>query len=246
MRRREKTESGEQMKHGKRYREGRNKTERGKKYQIEDALDILKDLPRTNFDETVEFSANLGVNPRHADQQVRGTVILPHGTGKEIKVLVIARGEKEEEARDAGADYVGSDEFTQKIQDGWLEFDVAITTPDMMSEVGKLGKILGPRGLMPNPKAGTVTFEVARAVKESKAGKIEYRVDKGANIHVPVGKMSFQKEQLSDNVRAMLRELVQAKPASAKGKYIRSVYLSSAMGPSVKLDDSGLMSDYRK
>jgi large subunit ribosomal protein L1 len=240
------TESGEQMKHGKRYREARNRIERGRKYPLEEALDILKDLPTVNFDETVEFSANLGVNPRHADQQVRGTVILPHGTGREIRVLVIAKGEKEVEAKSAGADYVGSDEFVQKINEGWLEFDVAITTPDMMSEVGKLGRILGPRGLMPNPKAGTVTFEVEKAVKDSKAGKIEYRVDKGANIHVPVGRMSFEKKKLSENIRAMFSELLRAKPSSAKGKYLRSIYLSSAMGPSIKIDDSGLLSDFRK
>jgi len=204
---------------------------------------VLKSFPPSKFDETIEFSANLGVDPKHADQQVRGTVLLPHGTGKTIRVLVLTRGEKEQEAKNAGADNVGSVEIIEKIKEGWFDFDIAIATPDMMGEVGKLGKLLGPRGLMPNPKSGTVTFDVAKAVREAKAGKIEYRVDKGANIHVPVGKMSFEKEKLVDNIKALAQELMRAKPASAKGKYIKSMYISSTMGPSLAIDTASLLGE---
>jgi large subunit ribosomal protein L1 len=233
------------MKPGKRYRESAAKVDGTRQYPIDEAVEVLKSFPPSKFDETIEFSANLGVDPKHADQQVRGTVLLPHGTGKTIRVLVLTRGEKEQEAKNAGADNVGSVEFIEKIKEGWFEFDIAIATPDMMGEVGKLGKLLGPRGLMPNPKSGTVTFDVAKAVREAKAGKIEYRVDKGANIHVPVGKMSFEKQKLVDNIKALAQELVRAKPASAKGKYIKSMYISSTMGPSLAIDMASLLGEAR-
>ena len=233
------------MKRGKRYLDGVARIDRTREYPLEEAVEVLKNLPAAEFVETVEFSAKLGVNPKHADQQVRGTVLLPQGTGKDVRVLVIAKGEKEQEAKDAGADYVGSKEFIEKITEGWFEFDVTIATPDMMGDVGKLGRILGPRGLMPNPKLGTVTFDVAKAVKDAKAGKIEYRVDKGANIHVPVGKISFEKNKLVENVRALMLELLRAKPAAAKGKYIKSVHISSTMGPSVELDTNMLLAELR-
>jgi large subunit ribosomal protein L1 len=233
------------MKPGKRYRESAAKVDRTREYGIEEAVEVLKSFPPSKFDETVEFSARLGVDPKHADQQVRGTVLLPHGTGKLVRVLVMTRGEKEQEAKNAGADFVGSVEFIEKIKEGWFEFDIAIATPDMMGEVGKLGKLLGPRGLMPNPKSGTVTFDVAKAVREAKAGKIEYRVDKGANIHVPVGKMSFEKQKLVENVKALMQELVRAKPSSSKGKYVKSIYISSTMGPSLAIDATSLTGEAR-
>jgi large subunit ribosomal protein L1 len=231
------------MKRGKKYVDSITKIDRSREYPLEEAVDVLKNMPNAKFDETFEFSAKLGVDPKHADQQVRGTVLLPHGTGKDVRVLVLTRGEKEAEAKQAGADYVGSTEFIEKINGGWFEFDVAIATPDMMGEVGKLGRVLGPRGLMPNPKIGTVTFDIAKAVKDSKAGKIEYRVDKGSNIHCPVGRKSFEKNRLVENVKALMTELVRAKPSSAKGKYILSIHLSSTMSPSVKLDTQGLLND---
>ncbi len=231
------------MKPGKRYRESAAKIDSTRQYPIDEAVEVLKSFPPSKFDETIEFSANLGVDPKHADQQVRGTVLLPHGTGKTIRVLVLTRGEKEQEAKNAGADNVGSVEIIEKIKEGWFDFDIAIATPDMMGEVGKLGKLLGPRGLMPNPKSGTVTFDVAKAVREAKAGKIEYRVDKGANIHVPVGKMSFEKQKLVDNIKALAQELMRAKPASAKGKYIKSMYISSTMGPSLAIDTASLLGE---
>ncbi len=233
------------MNRGKKYVDSTAKIDRSREYPLDEAVEVIKSLQKANFDETFEFSIRLGVNPRHADQQVRGTVILPHGTGKEVRVLVLTRGEKETEAKEAGADYVGSAEFIEKIQGGWFEFDVAIATPDMMGEVGKLGRVLGPRGLMPNPKVGTVTFDVGKAVKESKAGKIEYRVDKGSNIHVPVGKVSFEKTKLVENIKALVLELLRAKPQSAKGKYIISVHLATTMGPSIKLDTQGLLAEVR-
>lgn len=231
------------MKPGKRYREAAARVDRTRAYSLEEAVEVLKSFPRAKFDETVEFSARLGVDPKQADQQVRGTVILPHGTGKSVRVLVLAKGEKEQEARNAGADFVGSADLIEKIKGGWFDFDVAIATPDMMGEVGKLGKLLGPRGLMPNPKSGTVTFDVSKAVKDAKAGKIEYRVDRGSNIHVPVGKMSFGKEQLVENIRTLAQELVRAKPASAKGKYLRSVYISTTMGPSLAIEAASLVTE---
>lgn len=233
------------MKRGKRYRDSVARIDRTREYPLEEAVDVLKNMPEAKFVETVEFSANLGVNPKHADQQVRGTVLLPHGTGKDVRVLVLTRGEKEQEAKEAGADFVGSNEFIEKINAGWFEFDVAIATPDMMGDVGKLGRILGPRGLMPNPKLGTVTFEVAKAVKDAKAGKIEYRVDKGANIHVPVGKLNFDRNKLVENIKALMLELLRAKPASAKGKYVKSAHISSTMGPSIELDTNLLLAELR-
>jgi len=233
------------MKRGKRYSESLAKIDRSREYPLEEAVEVLKNLPKAGFDETVEFSAKLGVDPKHADQQVRGTVLLPHGTGRDVKVLVFAKGEKEKEAQEAGADYVGSADLIEKIKGGWFDFDVAIATPDMMSDVGKLGRILGPRGLMPNPKSGTVTFDVAKAVKEAKAGKIEYRVDRGANIHVPVGKISFDTHKLVENVKALVLELLRAKPAAAKGKYIKSIHLTTTMGPSVELDTTMLLNELR-
>jgi len=233
------------MKRGKRYAGASERIDRETTYGLEEAVDLVMQAATAKFDETIELSAALGVDPRHADQQVRGTVVLPHGTGKKVRVLVLARGEKEKEARDAGADFVGADEFIPKIQEGWTDVDAIIATPDLMGDVGKLGRILGPRGLMPNPKSGTVTFDVAKAVREVKAGKIEYRVDKGANLHIPVGKKSFTKEQLVENARVLLGEIVRAKPSAAKGKYLKSISLSSTMGPSVKLDGQAIMSEAR-
>jgi large subunit ribosomal protein L1 len=203
---------------------------------MEEAVQVVRDAAGVKFDESVEFAANLNVDPKKADQQVRGTVVLPHGTGKSVRVLVLTRGEKEKEAQEAGAEYVGSDEFIGKIKEGWTDFDVAVATPDIMGEVGKMGKILGPRGLMPNPKAGTVTFDVGKAVKDAKAGKVEFRVDKSGNIHVPIGKVSFSNIDLVENARALLGELLRLKPAAAKGQYIKSLTLSSTMGPGVRVD----------
>ena len=224
------------MKRGKRYLAALEKVDRTKVYPIDEAVRLVRDATGAKFDESVEFAANLNVDPKKADQQVRGTVVLPHGTGKSVRVLVLTRGEKEKEAQDAGAEYVGSDEFIGKIKEGWTDFDVAISTPDMMGEVGKLGKILGPRGLMPNPKAGTVTFDVGKAVKDAKAGKVEFRVDKSGNIHVPIGKVSFSNIDLVENARALLGELLRLKPSAAKGQYIKSLTLSSTMGPGVRVD----------
>lgn len=228
------------MKRGKTYKEANRKIDRGRLYETEEALQLLKDVASAKFDETVEVHIKLGVDPRHADQQVRGTVSLPHGTGKERKVLVFAKGEKTKEAETAGADYVGAEELAEKIQQGWLDFDVAVATPDMMSVVGKLGKILGPRGLMPNPKAGTVTFEIERTVKELKAGRIEYRVDKNANIHVPIGKVSFDIEKLRENLGVFAEALIRAKPPAAKGQYIRSITVCSTMSPGIKINPLAL------
>lgn len=233
------------MKRGKNYKNVADKIDREKEYNLTDAVPLLKQLGTAKFDETVELSANLGVDPRHADQQVRGTVVLPHGTGRTVRVLVLARGEKEKEARDAGADFVGADEFIPKIQGGWLDVDAIVATPDLMGEVGKLGKILGPKGLMPNPKSGTVTLDVAKAVKDVKAGKIEYRVDKGSNVHVPVGKMSFDEKALFDNISTLIAELVRVKPSAAKGKYIKSMSISPTMGPSIRLDSQQIINEIR-
>ena len=232
------------MRHGKNYRssaEGIAARAR-ETLALKDAVSLVKSSAKAKFDETVEIASHLGVDPRHSDQLVRGTVVLPHGTGKSIRVLVFTKGEKEKEAQAAGADYVGADEYAKKIQEGWTDVDAIIATPDMMGELSKLGRILGPRGLMPNPKSGTVTFDVAKAVKELKAGKIEYRVDKGANVHAPVGKASFSEEQLYENAVAFLRELVRAKPAAAKGTYLKSVTMSSTMGPGVAIDPNVVLS----
>jgi large subunit ribosomal protein L1 len=224
------------MKHGKNYMAAREQAARDTHHPLGDAVDLVKNTAGAKFDETVELSARLGVDPKRTDQAVRGTVVLPHGTGKSLRVLVITKGEKEVEAREAGADLVGSSEFIQKITEGWLDVDKIVATPDMMGEVGKLGRILGPRGMMPNPKTGTVTFEVAKAVGDLKRGKIEFRVDKGANVHVPVGKVSFDKQKLVDNVRAFLKELMGARPPAAKGQFVRTLTLCTTMGPGVRVD----------
>jgi len=224
------------MKHGKRYRDGVARIDRERQYPLEEAVEVLKNLPTADFVETVEFSARLGVNPKHADQQVRGTVLLPHGTGKEVKVLVFAKGEKEKEAQDAGADFVGNEDLIEKIKEGWFGFDKAVATPDMMGTVGKIGKLLGPRGLMPNAKTGTVTFEVAKAVEELKAGKIDFRVQKAGIVHAPVGKVSFGVEKLVQNIAAFLDKVVRLKPASSKGTYLKGIAVSTTMGPGIKID----------
>ena len=225
------------MMYGKRYRAASEITRgAGQVKDLAAAVKLVKQTARAKFDETIVVSSHLGVDPRHSDQLVRGTVVLPHGTGKSLRVLVLCKGEKEKEATAAGADYVGSDEYVKKLLDGWLEVDAIVATPDMMGEVGKLGRVLGPRGLMPNPKSGTVTFDVTKAVKELKAGKIEFRVDKGANVHAPVGKASFSEDKLLDNARTFLRELLRAKPSGAKGHFIKTLTMSATMGPSVTLD----------
>lgn len=205
---------------------------------LKTAISVLKGMPPAKFNETMELAVRLGVDPRKAEQMVRGTVVLPHGVGKKVRILVFAKGEKEKEALEAGADYVGLEDVMEKIQQGWLEFDRAIATPDVMGQVGKLGKILGPRGLMPNPKTGTVTLDVARAVKEFKAGKIEYRVDKAGIVHAPFGKVSFSEGQLAENATVLLEALVRAKPATSKGKFVKGISISSTMGPSVRVDVS--------
>jgi len=228
-------------KHGKKYSEARKQVDRTVLYDPVDALELVKKVAPARFDETVEVAVRLGVDPRHADQQVRGAVVLPHGTGKTRKVLVFARGEKAGEAEEAGADYVGAEELVTKIQEGWLDFDVAIATPDVMSLVGKIGRILGPKGLMPNPKTGTVTFDVAQAVREAKAGKIQYRVDKAGIIHAPIGRVSFETEKLVENLRTLVEALIRAKPPAAKGQYIRGISVSSTMGPGVKVNAQKLI-----
>src|SRR5215207_3040383 len=221
--------------HGKKYRAAAKGRDEASVYQPKQALEMVKQAAFAKFDETVEIAVRLGVDPRHADQIVRGTVVLPAGTGKSVRVLVIAVGDKAREAQEAGADFVGT-EFIQKIKDGWLDFDVMIATPDQMGQIGQLGRVLGPRGLMPNPKAGTVTFNVGQAVHETKAGKIEFRVDKGGNVHVPLGKVSFDLEALETNFTAFMDQIIRSKPAAAKGVYVRNVSLSSTMGPGVAVD----------
>ena len=224
-------------KHGKKYRAAFEKVEQ-RPYQLDEAFNLLKQISYAKFNETVELSMLLGVDPKHADQMVRGTTVLPHGTGQSKRVLVIASGDKQREATEAGADFVGGDELVEKIQGGWTDYDAVIATPDMMRSVGKLGKVLGPRGLMPNPKTGTVTVEVARAVQEIKAGKVEFRVDKAGVVHAPVGKISFAADRLVANAHALMESIVKAKPSAAKGKYLRSVTMSSTMGPGVAIDTS--------
>jgi large subunit ribosomal protein L1 len=223
-------------KRGKKYLESIKKIEPEKIYSLEEGLKLALESRYAGFDETVDVALKLGVDPRHADQMVRGSVVLPNGTGKEVRVLVFAKGEKAKEAEEAGADFVGAEEFGEKIQGGWLDFDTAIATPDMMAVVGKLGKILGPRGLMPNPKSGTVTMDVAKAVKESKAGKIEFRVEKAGIVHAAVGKASFGSEKLMENIKSLLETVQKLKPSSSKGSYFRSFALSTTMGPGIKLD----------
>jgi large subunit ribosomal protein L1 len=215
--------------------------EPAKKYSVDEACALVKKTKIAKFDETVDLAVRLGVNPKHADQMVRGAIVLPHGTGRTMRVLVFAKGEKEREARDAGADHAGSDELVAKVSEGFLEFDRVIATPDMMGSVGKLGRVLGPRGLMPNPKVGTVTFDVASAVRDAKGGKIEYRVEKAGIVHARIGKVSFTEQALSDNAKALISALVRQKPSTAKGSYLRSITVSSTMGPGIKIDPSEFM-----
>jgi large subunit ribosomal protein L1 len=224
------------MTHGKQYRNARAAFDREQEYSPVEAIRLLKDMQTARFDETVEVHFRLGLNVRHADEQLRGTLMLPHGTGKEAKVAVFAEGDKAREAQDAGADIVGSADLAKRVEEGFTEFDVAIATPDQMGNVGKLGRILGPRGLMPNPKTGTVTMDVAKAVRDAKAGKLEYRTDRGANVHVSIGKKSFEEKQLVENYAALIDEIVRAKPAAAKGRYIRQITLTSTMGPGIHVD----------
>ncbi|MDQ5986453.1 MAG: 50S ribosomal protein L1 [Syntrophus sp. SKADARSKE-3] len=221
---------------GKKLLEAKKNIEPGKRYNLNEAVEIVVNSAKAKFDETVEAAIRLGVNPQHADQMVRGSVVLPHGLGKTVRVLVFAKGEKEKEALDAGADFVGADDIIEKIKGGWLDFDRVVATPDMMGSVGKLGKVLGPRGLMPNPKVGTVTFEVAKAVNELKAGKVEFRVEKAGIVHTPVGKVSFGAEKLRENIMSVVETVIKLKPASSKGTYMKSIALSSTMGPGVKVD----------
>ncbi len=231
---------------GKKYDAAREKVDRDKLYSLEEALNVVKDSGWAAFDETVELAMNLGVDPRKADQMVRGTVSLPHGTGKVARVVVFAKGDKEKEALAAGADFVGADDLVDKIQKGWLDFDSAVATPDLMGMVGRLGKILGPRGLMPNPKLGTVTFDVGKAVSEIKAGKVEYRVEKAGIVHVPVGKLSFEAKQLLENAETVINAILKAKPASSKGRYLKKASLSSTMGPGIRLDYNQLVTQLGK
>ncbi len=223
-------------KRGKKYQDARKQYDRDTYYSPKEALELVQKMASASFDETVELSVRLGVNPKHADQQVRGAVVLPHGTGKTVRIIAFAKGEKVKEAEEAGADIVGGEELVAKIQSGWLDFDVAVAAPDMMGVVGKLGKILGPRGLMPNPKSGTVTFELEKAIADIKAGKVEYRTDKVGNVHVPIGKVSFENDKLVRNFYAMMDALIKARPPAAKGQYLRSVTVSSTMGPGVKIN----------
>ncbi len=229
------------MKHGKNYRMARALVDKNQDVAIGAALATLSEFHKAKFDETVDLAVRLNVNPRHAEQMVRGTVVLPNGTGKTVRVLVITRGPKEQEAKAAGADMVGADEYLPKIKDGWTDVDVIIATPDMMGEMGKLGKILGPRGLMPNPKVGTVTMDVTKAVKEAKAGRIEYRIDKAGIIHAPIGKRSFSNESLKENAEALFRELMRVKPAAVKGTYVKSVFISGTMTPAIRVDADSLV-----
>ncbi len=221
---------------GKKYLEARDKVDRNKRYELEEGVKLLLEATYTKFDEGIDLAVRLGVDPKKADQMVRGTVVLPHGTGKKVRVLVFAKGQKEKEALDAGADIVGGEDLIEKISKGWLEFDKAIATPDMMGLVSKLGKILGPRGLMPNPKVGTVTFDLERAIKEIKAGKVEFRVEKAGIVHVPVGKVSFGFDRLLENIKTILEMILRAKPPTSKGIYLRSIGLSTTMGPGIKID----------
>lgn len=221
---------------GKKIRVAKEKVEGGKEYSLEDAISLVKETSFAKFDETVDMAINLGIDAKKTDQMVRGAIVLPHGTGKKVSVVVFAKGEKEKEAREAGADYVGAEDLIEKIQQGWLEFDKAVSTPDIMGLVGKLGKILGPRGLMPNPKLGTVTFDVAKAVKEIKAGKVEYKTEKAGIIHVPIGKVSFDKQKLIENAMVVIDSLIKAKPPTSKGKYLKKVAISSTIGTGVIID----------
>jgi large subunit ribosomal protein L1 len=225
---------------GKRYETAAAKIAPDKQYSLDEAVSILKSMPAAKFDQSVDLSFRLGVDPKHADQMVRGAVVLPHGIGKTVRVAVFAKGEKEREAREAGADVIGAEDLVERVQGGWMEFDTAVATPDLMGQVGRLGKVLGPRGLMPNPKLGTVTFDVGRAVREAKAGKVEFRVDKTSIIHASIGKTSFDHARLEENAAAFIRAVQRAKPPAAKGKYFRTVSISSTMGPGVTIDTASL------
>ncbi|QDI91517.1 50S ribosomal protein L1 [Salicibibacter halophilus] len=227
-------------KQGKKFVDAQKQVDTSRNYPAGEALELVQKVAPANFDETVEVAVRLGVDPRKADQQIRGAVVLPHGTGKTKRVLVFAKGEKAKEAEDAGADIIGEEDLVNRIQQGWLDFDVVVATPDMMAQVGKLGRVLGPRGLMPNPKTGTVTMDVAQAVNEIKAGKVEYRVEKAGNIHVPIGKVSFDAQQLNENLNTVIDTLVKAKPSAAKGVYMRNISVASSMGPGVKVSTSGI------
>jgi large subunit ribosomal protein L1 len=218
----------------------KEKIETGRGYSLQDAINLIKESSYAKFDETIDLAVNLGIDPRKSEQMVRSTVVLPHGTGKKVRVLVFAKGEKEKEAIDAGADFVGAENLIEKIQKGWLDFDKTIATPDIMGLVGKLGKILGPRGLMPNPKLGTVTFDIARAVKEIKAGKVEYKAEKAGIVHVPIGKVSFDTQKLLNNTKAVIESIIKAKPATSKGKYLKRLSISSTMGPGITIDIASL------
>jgi large subunit ribosomal protein L1 len=230
----------------KRYDTASGKIAPEKQYSLDEAIGVLKAMPGAKFDESVDLSFRLGVDPKHADQMVRGAVVLPHGIGKTVRVAVFAKGEKDREAREAGADTVGAEDLVERVQGGWMDFDTAIATPDLMGQVGRLGKVLGPRGLMPNPKLGTVTFDVSRAVREAKAGKIEFRVDKAGNVHTPVGKRSFSEANLRDNAMALIEAIVRAKPAAAKGTYLRSLTVSSTMSPGVPVDAVAVANLFKK
>jgi large subunit ribosomal protein L1 len=231
-------------KRGKKYQESVKAVDKEKLYDIKEAIELVQETARANFDETIELHVRLGVDPRHADQQVRGAIVLPHGTGKTKKVLVFAKGEKATEAEEAGADYVGGQEYAEKIEkENWFDFDVVVATPDMMGVAGRLGRVLGPKGLMPNPKSGTVTMDVKNAVEDIKAGKVEYRVDKTAIVHVPVGKKSFGSDKLYENVKTLLDAVIKARPAAAKGRYLRSVTIASTMGPGIKINGQKLTDD---
>src|SRR5678816_1143046 len=231
---------------GKRYETAAAKIAPDKQYSLDEAVSILKSMPAAKFDQSVDLSFRLGVDPKHADQMVRGAVVLPHGIGKTVRVAVFAKGEKEREAREAGADVVGAEDLVERVQGGWLEFDSTIATPDLMGQVGRLGKVLGPRGLMPNPKLGTVTFDIGRAVREAKAGKVEFRVDKAGNVHVPVGKRSFSADQLAANALALLEAIVRAKPSASKGQYLRSITVSSTMGPGIQVDVQRVANQFKR
>jgi large subunit ribosomal protein L1 len=230
----------------KAYAKASAQIEADRPYSVEEAVDLAKRVAHAKFDETVDLSVRLGVNPKHADQMVRGAVLLPHGTGKSVRVIVFAKGEKEREAREAGADVIGAEDLVERVQGGWMEFDTAVATPDLMGQVGRLGKVLGPRGLMPNPKLGTVTFDVGRAVREAKAGKVEFRVDKAGNVHTPIGKHSFGADQLAANGMALIEAIVRAKPAAAKGVYLRSLTVSTTMGPGVPVDAVAVANLFKK
>ena len=231
--------------HGKKYLEARKKVNREAKVSLEEALDLLKQTAQAKFDETVEVALRLGVDPKYPDQQVRGSVVLPHGTGKSVRILVFAKGEKEKEAQEAGADFIGGEELVAKIQGGWLDFDKTVATPDMMGAVGKIGKILGPRGLMPNPKVGTVTFDVARAIRDLKGGKVEFKVDKTGTLHAGIGKVSFGKDKIRENFLTFFEAIMKAKPSAAKGTYIRTLALSTTMGVGIRLNASVLQAEQR-